>query len=262
MSDLDNGMRTSRPIWALAAVLALALHLGGGALALAKLHGDDDEGGLGAAGAEVIDVDLGSPKVEDEEVPVGADSVAQTASMAMPEQQAEVEQTDLQKDIPTTTEEADRSVTTSEVQKPTEEEKVKTVKTTASDAQEAAEDSARRALDEKAPEADKVKAPNAGIGKDTAKETAQWGRKISAYFELHKKFPAGKKDAAKVKVALVLNRMGNVLSVDVVQSSGDPAYDEAAISMIRRSDPVPKPPAKLTDDQFPFNLEVKFNPPK
>lgn len=261
MSDSDNGMRTSRPIWALAAVLALALHLGGGALALAKLHGDDDEGGLGAAGAEVIDIDMSSPKLDDDEVPVGTDSAAQTASMAMPEQQAEVEQTDLQKDIPTTTEEADRSVTTSEVQKPTEEEKVKTVKTTASDAQEAAEDSARRALND-APEADKVKAPNAGIGKDREKLTVDWGRKISAYFELHKKFPEGKKKGANVKLALVLNRLGNIVSVDIVESSGDAAYDEAAIAMVHRSDPVPKPPTGLTEDQFSFNLPVNFKPPK
>jgi len=32
-----------------------------------------------------------------------------------------------------------------------------------------------------------------------------------------------------------------VVSVNVAESSGDAAYDEAAISMIRRSDPVPRP---------------------
>jgi hypothetical protein len=32
--------------------------------------------------------------------------------------------------------------------------------------------------------------------------------------------------------------------------------------MIRRSDPVPPPPAALTDDQFNFSLDVKFKKPK
>ena len=99
----------------------------------------------------------------------------------------------------------------------------------------------------------------AGIGKDKLKETAKWGRKISAYFELHKKFPEGKKNAAQVKVALVLNRRGNVISANVVESSGDQAYDAAALAMIHRSDPVPAPPADLTEDQFAFSLPVIFN---
>jgi TonB family protein len=59
-------------------------------------------------------------------------------------------------------------------------------------------------------------------------------------------------------VSLVLNRLGHVVSVGVLQSSGDALYDEAAISMIRRSDPVPRPPAKLTDDEFNYSLDVNF----
>lgn len=262
MSNLDTGNRTSRRLWFLAAVGALVLHVGGAALALTHLKDDEDIDGLGANGAEVIDIDMASPKVENDEVPVGQDSVAQTASPQLQEQKAEVEQTDLPKDTPTTTDEADQQVTTADVKKPTEEQKVAAVQTNASDAQEASEDSARKSLDDKAPEAEKTKAPNAGIGKDKEKLTANWGRKISAYFELHKKFPPGKKAKVQVKLALVLNRLGHVVSVDVKESSGDQAYDDAAVAMVRRSDPVPKPPAGLTDDEFPFTLPVNFNPPK
>jgi TonB family protein len=53
-----------------------------------------------------------------------------------------------------------------------------------------------------------------------------------------------------------------VVSVGVLESSGDPTFDDAAISMIRRSDPVPAPPAELTDDQFNFSLDVNFTKPK
>jgi len=85
---------------------------------------------------------------------------------------------------------------------------------------------------------------------------------ISAYFELHKKYPADRRKETTVKVSLVLNRRGNVVSVDIREPSGDAAFDEAALSMIRRSDPVPLPPAGLTDDQFSFSLDVNFKKPK
>jgi len=262
MSDLETGHSNSRRLWVLATIGAVMLHIGGAALALTHLKDDEDIGGLGAAGAEVIDIDLASPKVDNDELPIGQDAPALTATPQLQEQKTEVEQTDLQKAVPTTTEEADREVTTSDVKKPTEEQKVATIQTDASDAQEASQESARRALDEKAAEAEKTKAPNAGIGKDREKLTANWGRKISAYFELHKKYPAGKQVATQLKLALVLNRLGRVVSVDVKETSGDPEFDQAAVAMVRRSDPLPRPPAGLTDDEFAFTLPVKFNPPK
>ena len=109
-------------------------------------------------------------------------------------------------------------------------------------------------------EADKAKAPNLGIGKDKGRLAADWGKQISAYFELHKRYPKVKKNkTASVKVSLVLNRLGNVMQVGILESSGDAAFDEAAIAMIRRSDPVPRPPAELTDDTFSYSLNVNFN---
>ncbi|MDU6830023.1 MAG: hypothetical protein E6417_08320 [Bradyrhizobium sp.] len=152
MSDLDTGHASSSRLWLLATVAAVALHLGGAALALTSFKNDEDAGGLGAAGAEVIDIDMGSPKVDNDEVPVGQDAPLQNAAPEMQEQKAEVEQTDLPKDVPTTTEEADREVTTSDVKKPTEEQKVATVQTQASEAQESSQESARKSLDDKAPE--------------------------------------------------------------------------------------------------------------
>jgi len=49
--------------------------------------------------------------------------------------------------------------------------------------------------------------------------------------------------------------------VDVVQSSGDPAYDAAAISMVHKSDPFPTPPAALTEDRYERTVEIMFKPP-
>jgi periplasmic protein TonB len=262
MSDLDLEPKPSRRLWICAAVTALALHLGGAALALANLSSDDVGDGLGANAAEFA-VEMASPKVEDENLPPGPDADASQASPQLAEQKAEVKETDLPKDVPTEAEDPDRIVTPNDSQKPKEEEpEVAKVQTQASEEAPAQEATARQTLDEKAPEAEQAKAPNQGIGKDRQRLTADWGRKISAYFELHKRYPHNKSKATTGKVSIVLNRRGNVVDVAVAESSGDPAFDDAAISMIRRSDPVPAPPAELTEDQFAFSLDVNFKKPK
>lgn len=262
MTDLNEGRKTPRTIWIVAAVVAIGLHVGGAALALTHMNGDTDDEGLGANGVEIA-LDMESPKVPDDDLPAGPDSAASPYSPEIPEQKTEVKEADLPKAIPDQVDDADRVVTTNDVKKPKEEEaKVAAVQTQASDPSPQAEETSRKSLEDAAVESEQAKAPNAGIGKDNQKLTADWGRKISAYFELHKKYPAGKSKHAKVGLNIVLNRVGNVVSADVARSSGDAAFDEAAVAMIHRSDPVPQPPAGLTQDQFAFSLDVVFNAPK
>jgi protein TonB len=262
MSDLDIERKPCRRLWVLAALAALALHLGGAALAIAHLRTDDGDNGLGANGVEIA-FEMASPKLPDDNLPMGPDVDATFASRAMAEQKAEVKEADLPKDRPTSTEEADRVVTRSDSKKPKEDDpKIAAVQTEAAEESPNQLATSRQTLDEKAPEAENAKAPIKGIGKDKQKLTADWGRRISAYFELHKRYPPNKSKLTTVQVNLVLNRRGNVVSVDVTESSGDPTFDAAAVSMVRRSSPVPPPPAGLTDDQFKFSLDVKFTKPK
>ena len=258
----ESEQKSSRPLWIFAAVTAFALHLGGVALAISHLQADDGGDGLGAANA-VFAVEMASPHVPDDSLPPGPDAEATQASPQLAEQKAEIKETELPKDRPMEAEDPDRIVTPNDSKKPKEDDpKVAAVQTQAADASPAQEATARQMLDEKAPEAEKATAPSLGIGKDKQQLTADWGRKISAYFELHKRYPKDKTKATTVKVSLMLNRRGNVVSLEVAESSGDAVFDEAAISMIRRSDPVPLPPAGLTDDQFSFSLDVKFKKPK
>lgn len=260
MTDVDLEQKPSWRLWGLAAIAALTLHFGGAALAIAHLKGSDSDEGLGANGVEIA-FEMASPKVTDEQLPPGPDTDASMASPQLAEQKAEVKESELPKDKPNETEDPDRIVTENESKKPKEDDpKVAAVQTQASTESVAQEATARQTLDESAPESDKAKAPNLGIGKDKQKLAADWARQISAYFEQHKRYPNVKKHKnATVKVSLVLNRLGNVVQVGVLESSGDPAFDEAAISMIRRSDPVPRPPAELTQDTFSYSLNVNFN---
>ena len=258
--DLD--LRTSKRLWVIAAVTAVGLHLGGAALALTNLRGDDGDEGLGAAGAEYA-VELASPDVPDDAAPPGAPADEQQAVQEMAQQKAEVKDTDLPQAKPMEADDPDRIVTEDTAKKQKEDEvKVAKVETNAQEAQQASEAAAPTKLED-ARQSETTKAPNPGIGKDKLALTAKWGKKISAYLDLHKKFPENvKAKEGKVKLALVLNRLGKVLSVAVMETSGDAAFDDAAVSMVHRSDPVPAPPAGLTEDQFSFTLPVTFNKPK
>ena len=258
MTRLAQEERPPWRLWTIAAVAAVSLHVAGAALALAHLNSDDSSDGLGANVTE-IGVELTSPAVEDTELPPGPDADALAASPALAEQKAVVKPNDLVKETPKESEEPDRVVTQNEQKKPTEDDpKIETVQTAASQESVAQDASARQHI-EGAREANAAAAPNLGIGKDRQMIAASWARQISAYFELYKRYPkTDKVKAAKVKVSLVLNRLGHVVSLAVAETSGDPLFDEAAMDMIRRSDPVPRPPAALTDDTFSYNLDVDF----
>jgi periplasmic protein TonB len=249
MTELMNEQRPSWRLWTIAAAAAVSLHVAGAALALTHLSPDEGSDGLGANVAD-IGVELVSPAAEETELPPGPDADASVASPALAEQKAEVKPTELPKEMPKESDDPDRVVTQNEQKKPTDDDpKVETVQTAASEESVAQEASARQRL-ENAREAN---------GRDSLVLAAKWAKQISAYFELHKRYPKVEKaKAAKVKVNLVLNRLGHVVSLAVAESSGDALFDEAALDMIRRSDPVPRPPAALTDDTFSYSLDVDF----
>jgi protein TonB len=254
--------KPSRRLWLFAGVCALVLHLGGAALAIVHLQTDDGDDSLGAQGIE-IGLEMTSPRSEVTELPPGPDTDASTPSAALAEQKAVEKETDLPKDMATESDDPDRIVTTNDSKKPREDDpKPAAVQTMASQESVAQEATARQVY-ENARESEKQTVVNQGLGKDMQRLSAEWGQRVSAHFKNHQINPdVPKYKDAKVTVHLAINRLGRVLSVSVIESSGDRLYDEAALSMVRRSDPVPRPPAKLTEERFERDLVVKFDKPK
>ena len=90
--------------------------------------------------------------------------------------------------------------------------------------------------------------------------TAAWGKEISAYFELHKRYPKVQKQECEGHGEPGAQPAGACRVGRRLQWSGDALYDEAAISMIRRSDPVPPAAAKLiADDEFELQPGCEFS---
>lgn len=258
MTDLDNVQKTSRRLWAMAAAAAVALHLGGAALALAHLKPDEPEEELGAPAIEV-GLELTSPKQDPSDLPPGPESDASVASPAIPEQKAEVKETDLPKDMPTETDDPDRMVTPNDVKKPVEDEtKVAAVQTAASQESVAAEATAAPSSED-IPQGERSVAPAQGIGASLQRVKVKWEQELVAHFDRHKRYPASHaQKSAEILVSFVLDRLGHVLSASIAKGSGDPAFDEAALAMIHRSDPVPQPPPAVADEGLGFILPVIF----
>jgi periplasmic protein TonB len=257
MTELDTGQKTSRRLWLCAGLTALALHIGGAALAVVHLQTDVSDESLGAPAIE-IGLELTSPRQEATDLPPGPDSNASVASPALAEQRAEVKETDLPKDTPTETEDPDRVVTPNEAKKPVEEEtKVATVQTQASQESVAAEATATPSS-ENIPEGPRSVAPAQGTGESAQRVRATWQRELMAHLDKHKRYPANALKSAEILVGFVLDRMGHVLSSSIVKGSGDPAFDAAALAMLKRSDPVPQPPPLVADEGLSFTLPVIF----
>jgi TonB family protein len=258
MPDLDTEQKPSRRLWILAAVGALALHIGGAALAIAHLRTDDVDDSLGAPAIE-IGLEMMSPHLEPTDLPPGPDADASVASPALAEQKAEVKETELPKDVPTETEEPDRAVTPDDQKKPKEDDaKLAAVQTSASTESVAAEATATPSS-EAIQQGPSSVAPAQGTGESARRMRATWQKELIAHLDKHKRYPASRSQkSAEIVIGFALDRMGHVLSTSIVKGSGDAAFDEAALAMVRRSDPVPQPPPLVADEGLSFTLPVIF----
>jgi protein TonB len=258
MTSLDTEQGSSPRLWIFAALGALALHIGGGALAVAHLRADDSDDSLGAPAIE-IGLEMMSPHLEATDLPPGPDTDASVASPALAEQKAELKETELPKDVPTETNDPDRVVTPTDSNKPKEDDtKIAAVQTNASTESVAAEATAT-------PNSEAIKqgprsvTPAQGTGESAKRARVTWQKELVAHLDKHKRYPTQRSQkSAEILVSFVLDRMGHVLSITIAKGSGDAAFDEAALAMVRKSDPVPPPPPLIADEGLNFTLPVIF----
>ncbi len=65
-------------------------------------------------------------------------------------------------------------------------------------------------------------------------------------------------DEGVARVSFTINPGGDILSVSLLVSSGNPKLDKAALSTVRRSSPVPAPPAGLSKPERTLNIPLNF----
>jgi periplasmic protein TonB len=258
MSDFDAEPKASRRLWLFAGLSALALHVGGAALAVTHLREIEPDDTFGAPAIE-IGLDMSSPHLEQTDLPPGPDMDASVASAAQAEQKAELKESDLPREQPADSDDPDRVVAPNSVNKPKEDDsKVAKVATTAS-VESVATEATAMPSSEALPEGRRAVAPQQGTGASAQRLRASWQKELIAHLDRHKRYPADRSQrSAEIVVGFVLDRMGHVLSTRIVKGSGDAAFDGAALAMVKRSDPVPQPPPEVADEGLNFTLPVIF----
>src|SRR5262249_35116558 len=104
-------------------------------------------------------------------------------------------------------------------------------------------------------------APELGTGDTERRVRTTWEKELAAHLDKHKRYPSDRSNQrAEIVISFEIDRAGHVVSASVARGSGDRSFDEAALSMLRRSDPVPPPPALVADSGLIFTMPVIFHP--
>lgn len=88
-----------------------------------------------------------------------------------------------------------------------------------------------------------------------------WKRRLARHLQRNKRYPREaqvKRERGSAKVHFVISREGRIISSSIVKSSGYPALDHEALALLRRAQPMPRPPAELAGTQFAFSVPVVF----
>ncbi len=254
--DQEVPRHLSRNVWIAAAIGALAIHAGCAALALSAMQPDVDDD-LGAPAIE-IGVELMSPRLDPTDLPVGPNTDASAPSPEVVAQKDNVYPSNLPKAVATNTDDPDRVVSPTDAKTQKDTEKAVTVQAAPSEQSLATEATAMPNVNG-AREWVRSVAPSPGTGESAVRAKVTWEKELVAHFDKYKRYPVDRTmQKAQVVVSFVLDRLGHVLSSHIVTGSGDSSFDDAAIVMLQRSDPVPPPPPLVADQGLTFTLPVIF----
>lgn len=243
-------------IWSLAAALAVLLHLGAAA-ALLSFSPDAENDEMGAPAIEIALASAAPRILDTPSLPPGplADEAAASAQSAASAAEKEANHKDA-----ASAEARDAEFTHSEKTVQPVEETPLTQQAKAIDSLESsASEAAAPPVSEVPQEAPKPAAPAPGTDKAALAAKVTWQKALMAHLNRHKRYhTALQHRSAEVSVSFTLDRRGHVVDFHVKRSSGHPAIDEAALSMMRRANPVPPPPPAVADEGLTFEVPVLF----
>ncbi|RLA03493.1 MAG: hypothetical protein DRQ54_10675 [Gammaproteobacteria bacterium] len=90
----------------------------------------------------------------------------------------------------------------------------------------------------------------------------KWQNLLLAHLERHKRYPRiarQRRQQGTAHVHFSMNRNGEVLSTEVILSSGHVLLDRSALAMVNRAQPLPAPPAEITGEVLEMIVPVKFS---
>jgi protein TonB len=272
MAPMADPFRMSaglRATWTIACMAAIFFHLAGGAYALlhvepAELQASEDVGG--AMAIEFAELPM---SIDSQEGDTADSTAADFAPPATDVDEKLSAKTDV--DLPTT--ESSPYEAPPDLQL-AEQKTLKQTETPETESQateemkvEAQRPPSEAAVDSTAAgslaalEGDAEVAPSQGSVAQAVQTPASWQRALMAHLGRYKSYP---KDARSrnlqgdVKLRIVLDRSGKVMTSQVVQTSGKPAIDAAALDMVARATPLPGLPASVQAAQVEIVVPLRF----
>lgn len=103
----------------------------------------------------------------------------------------------------------------------------------------------------------KAAAPGKTASKGEAKAlTADWGAKVRSRINRKLMVPKGTAPG-RAKVRVTIAPSGALLAVEIVESSGQPALDAAALKAAKSAAPFPRAPKGLSDASYSFTVPIR-----
>jgi len=252
--------------WTIAAIVVVALHVGG---ALAMLHSppvEDDADPEGAMMMELAAVAVALPE-RSENLAIGApseDSVATPATEEVKEEQPKEDLPQLEEaPLVENPEVVLEKVKPEEVKEKPEDKPV-----------QEAQPEMLASLAAAPPPIDvkeigpKATAPNQGMSRKPNAAELTWQKALYMHISNFKRYPDQARSQRVEGVATVIFSIdggGNVSNVRIYKGSGSSILDDAAVSMLRAAAPLPAPPKMAEASQLSGNtartiaLPIKFN---
>ncbi|OAE97711.1 hypothetical protein AYJ54_34880 [Bradyrhizobium centrolobii] len=241
--------------WVVAGGLAVALHAAAAATLLADHGKANSDENFGSMAIEIGIADA-APPFDATDEPTDSDATSAVATAAANE-------TSTVRPEPASAAiaenpEAEQQTTPPREQREQPEEKEAEVKASA-----AVAPSTSGAAPSRATEQESARSVAAAIGSSAEAQRAQasWRRGLVAHIERKKRYPAsGAEQSADIIVSFTIDRQGRLTSVGIAKGSGDARFDQAALEMIRRADPLPAPPSVVADRNLSFRIPISFRP--
>jgi protein TonB len=257
--DLLDGHCSAARRWAAAGLVVTALHVGGAALALMTVSEEPDSEMQGAMVVELASIAM-SPQDDRENLAIGPradDSEARTAPVeaareVKPEETAPVEKQDR----------VDEPVITLPKAEPEQQEEVEETKPQEVQPAPATIASVAAAPPpiEAAPSPVPV-APVQGTSRVPSSDQLTWQKSLVLHLNRHKQYPVEarrRQIQGTVTINFSIDREGVVLTPRIVEGSGSGLLDDAAVDLLRRASPLPKPPNGISPDALTMSVPVKF----
>ena len=256
--DDSESLHNSRITWVVAGLVALGLHVGCLAWASTYLQDDDTDPELGTTAIE-IGIEPLAPHLNPTNLAPGPDAEESAPSPPMVEQAQLTEPTIQPQGTPTETDDPSSIVAPTEADKPKQDDIPTPIAPVNPSIATVAAQATAVPTSQLIKEATRSVAPEQGTGTTAQRIRASWQKELVAHFDRHKRYPVTSSDeSGEVVVKLTIDENGHIVSSNIVHGSGYGMFDEAALSMIQRSDPVPRPPAIVAQHGLTFTLPVFF----